>query len=96
MRGRLFGEHYYMITFLYDWHEPSEEHKWHGFIHAEIALKNAVRDFNLNRVERDIIRTHMFPLNLRLPAYKESVLVCIADKYCAAKETVLERKKAEE
>ena len=83
-------------SFLYDGHEPSEEHKWHGFIHAEIALKNAVRDFNLNRVERDIIRTHMFPLNLRLPAYKESVLVCIADKYCAAKETVLERKKAEE
>ena len=30
----------------------------------------------------------MFPLNLRVPIYKESIILCIADKICATKETI--------
>ena len=70
--------------FLYDWHVPDRSHRFHGFYHAGVALKNAGRDFALNEVEQNIIEAHMFPLNLtKLPRYRESVIVNVADKICA-------------
>jgi uncharacterized protein len=83
IRGALLHDY-----FLYDWHVPDKSHKWHGFIHAKIALKNANRDFKLSEIEKDMIRCHMFPLNIRLPKYRESVILEIADKICATKETI--------
>ena len=83
MRGALLHDY-----FLYDWHVPSETHRGHGFTHAHTALRNASRDFTLNAVERDVIARHMFPLNLTPPRYRESVLVCLADKFCAVTETL--------
>jgi uncharacterized protein len=74
--------------FLYDWHEADKSHRFHGFIHAKRALKNAEQDFLLNPIERDIIVKHMFPLNFRLPRYRESVIVTIADKICATREVL--------
>lgn len=74
--------------FLYDWHIPDESHKWHGFHHAEKALENAARDFELTDIEKDIIYKHMFPLNRRLPRYRESYIVCVADKICSSYETI--------
>lgn len=53
---------------------------------------NAVRDFHLNRVERDSIENHMFPLTPIPPRYLEGYLVTVADKISATRETVsLER-----
>ena len=75
-------------SFLYDWHVREPSHRWHGFRHAGFALRNASRDFQLGPIERDIIRKHMFPLNLALPRYRESALVSLADKLCAAGETI--------
>ncbi len=49
--------------------------------------KNARNDFELTRVEEDIISRHMFPLTLRPPMCKEAWIVCAADKYCALRET---------
>lgn len=46
----------------------------------------ALADFKLNQVEEDIIRKHMFPLTRFPPKYKESLLVCIADKICTVYE----------
>lgn len=83
VRGALLHDY-----FLYDWHVPDPAHRLHGFLHAKRALKNAIRDFDLGPIERDIIRKHMFPLNLAAPKYPESVLVCIADKLCAVGETL--------
>ena len=40
------------------------------------------------RFERDMIAKHMFPLNLRPPVFRESIILCIADKLCAADETL--------
>ena len=74
--------------FLYDWHDPDPTHRLHGFRHAMRALKNARRDFSLGRIECDMIRTHMFPLNLVLPRYRESAILCVADKICALAETL--------
>ena len=50
-------------------------------------MANAQRDFGLNHIEKNMILAHMFPLNLTLPRYRESVLLCTADKICAARET---------
>lgn len=78
VRGALLHDY-----FLYDWHIPDESHKRHGFTHANTALVNAERDFSLCKIERDIIKKHMFPLNIKPPRYLESFIVCIADKICA-------------
>lgn len=86
MRGALLHDY-----FLYDWHEKDDSHKWHGFSHARTALKNARKDFELNEIEQDVIEKHMFPLNLHPPKYKESALVCIADKLSALDETIRKR-----
>ena len=77
--------------FLYDWHVPDKSHRLHGFFHARRALQNASRDFALGKIEQDMIAKHMFPLNLRPPACRESVVLCIADKLCAADETLTAR-----
>ncbi len=77
--------------FLYDWHDKNHP-KLHGFRHAKIAAENAKRDFGLNEKEYKIIRSHMFPLGLRLPASREAIVLTLADKYCAAKESFRRRK----
>ena len=77
IRGALLHDY-----FLYDWHIPDKSHRLHVFHHAKTALKNAKRDFTINEREENIIVTHMFPLNLRLPKYKESIIVSLADKIC--------------
>ena len=74
--------------FLYDWHIPAREHRFHGFTHPGRALRNAERDFALGRIERSMIRTHMFPLTPCPPTCREGVLLCVADKLCAAQETL--------
>lgn len=82
VRGALLHDY-----FLYDWHDPDPSHRLHGFHHARRALDNASRDFSLNQVERNMIRSHMFPMNPVLPAHWESVILCTADKLCAIRET---------
>ena len=74
--------------FLYDWHDKTiPGHNIHGFTHPRTAMLNADRDFGLNAVEKDIISKHMFPLTFMPPRYRESVLVTLADKWCALCET---------
>lgn len=72
--------------FLYDWHEPDRSHRFHGFTHPKTALNNALREWELNGTEADIIAKHMFPLIPALPRYKESILVCVVDKLCSVAE----------
>lgn len=50
------------------------------FVHPRVALKAAKETFDINKVEENIIISHMFPLYLSLPKYKESVLVNLVDK----------------
>ena len=83
--------------FLYDWHLIPKERKIlkkHGFTHSKTALDNALKLFTLNEKEIDIILKHMWPLTLRkLPKYKESLLVCLVDKYSSIRETLVPRLK---
>lgn len=77
--------------FLYDWHDGKRERWIHGFTHPMKAYKNAKDEINLNRLERDIIIKHMFPLTILPPRYLESWIVTFADKYVSAVETLSSR-----
>ena len=78
--------------FLYDWHEIDDSHKWHGFQHAGVARKNAVKHFGVGKREQQVIQSHMWPLNLtQLPRCREAWIVCLADKCCSLRETLFER-----
>lgn len=84
IRGALLHDY-----FLYDWHDKEHNHRRpHGFFHASAALSNASRDFELTRIEKDIIKKHMFPLTPVPPKYKEGWVVCLADKVCSLGETI--------
>jgi uncharacterized protein len=74
--------------FLYDWHITKPHKGTHAFSHSVIALENADQHFHLNAVERDIIRKHMWPLTIRPPRFKESLIVSLTDKYCSILETI--------
>ncbi len=89
VRGALLHDYY-----LYDWHDPNKGFRWHGFKHHRFALQNAERDFPLTRREREIIRTHMFPLTFWcLPRCREAWIVTVADKIVATQETLKKYRK---
>lgn len=48
--------------------------------HPNVALENSLKYFKLDDIQKDIIKTHMFPCNLDIPKYKESWLVSGVDK----------------
>ena len=83
IRGALLHDY-----FLYDWHESDKSHRLHGFTHAKKALINAEKEYELNEIEKNMIYCHMFPLNIRIPKFRESIILCIADKIVATKETL--------
>lgn len=73
--------------FMYDTKGGEVSAYRHSFKHAETALSNAVTLYALSSVEKNIIYSHMWPLNItHFPKSKEAALVCMADKYCAIKE----------
>lgn len=61
--------------------------KKHGFTHAKEARDNAYKFFPhlMNEKIENIILRHMFPLNIKLPKYKESWIVTMMDKKCSLK-----------
>lgn len=63
-------------------HEKTPFFQKHGFVHAEQARKNAKKYFPelITPKIEDIIKKHMFPLNRKIPKYKESWLVSFVDK----------------
>ncbi len=79
--------------YLYDWHDSENEAGGlHGFKHPQIAMEKADRDFHLTDLERNMIRSHMWPLTLfHVPKSREAWLLCVADKVVSANETVLKR-----
>ena len=83
VRGALLHDY-----FLYDWHDTSMNNQLHGYFHPRKALRNALEDFDLTPREENIILRHMFPLTPLPPRYRESWIVCIADKVCALRETL--------
>lgn len=58
------------------------------FIHPKKALNTTIKNFNVNEIEKNIIVSHMFPIYLSLPKYKESVIVNLVDKVIGFKELI--------
>ena len=54
--------------------------------HPKYAAQKSEEIFGISEKEKDIIKTHMFPLNLNVPKYTESWLVTLVDKGVALKE----------
>ncbi len=81
IRGALLHDYYF-----YDWHK-NKPFTFHGYKHPKIAEQNACRDFELNEKEKNIIRSHMFPLTLfHFPKCSEAWIVTICDKKIAKME----------
>ena len=82
IRGALLHDY-----FFYDWHVPDPRRRLHGFTHPKCALQNAMQDFELTKVEQNMILRHMFPLTPIPPVCLEGWVLCIADKFCSTLET---------
>lgn len=74
--------------FLYDWREKNNHSGLHAFTHPQTAYDNASKIFELNKIEKDVIIKHMWPVTLTFPKYLESYVLTIVDKYCAVKESI--------
>lgn len=57
-------------------------YKMHLFTHARNALENSRKYFGkyMNPIVEDCILKHMWPVNLRLPKYKEGLILTYVDK----------------
>ncbi len=73
--------------YLYNRHICKFEES-HTIYHPKEALRNAKKIVELNEIEEDAILKHMWPLCKGLPKYKETVVVTLADKYCATAEII--------
>ena len=85
IRGALLHDY-----FLYDWHIPDAEHphRLHGFYHPGVALRNAMKEYDLTVREKEIIKKHMWPLTVVPPMCREAWIVTTADKWCSLLETL--------
>ena len=67
--------------YLYDWRKDRSKLKKHGKNHPSIAIENAVKDFNISEDVKKVIKSHMWPLNIKdYPNSKEARIVSISDK----------------
>lgn len=75
--------------YLYDSRDHSNYEGNQCFAHPKAALKNATALCGpLSDKEENIIISHMWPLARRMPRYRESCVVNLADKACATAEVM--------
>ena len=79
--------------YLYDWRVDKEKRKKHLSQHPQIAIDNAEMDFIIDDRIKEIIKTHMWPINIKdFPKTKEARIVTLADKSVAFKEMMTNKK----
>lgn len=83
-RGGLLHDFY-----LYDWRTHKQPEGYHAKAHPIVALRNANKITHLNKIEKNCILRHMWPLTLIPPKYLESFIVSCIDKYCASFEVII-------
>ena len=73
--------------FLYDWRRKEERPYLHGMVHPSLAYHEALKYFELDDLEREIIQKHMWPMTLIPPRHRCAMIVSLMDKLCATTET---------
>lgn len=74
--------------FLYDWRVKGDRKGYHAFTHGKSSCANALKVYDLNDIEKDMITNHMWPVTIKIPKSKEGLILTFVDKYCALKEGV--------
>ena len=70
--------------YLYDWRVDRSKLKGHAKHHVQIALENACKDFDISKEVKEVIGTHMWPINIKnYPKSREAKIVSINDKMVA-------------
>ena len=79
--------------YLYDWRVDKDKRRRHLKDHPYIAIKNAENDFEIDDDIKKIIKTHMWPINIKnFPSSKEARIVTLADKSIAFKEAMTSKR----
>lgn len=66
--------------FLSNENRKQKERILSTFTHPKKAVKKSDEVFGITELEADIIKSHMFPVNLTIPKYAESWVVNFTDK----------------
>lgn len=77
-RGGLLHDYY--LDSVYNQKSIKDKISLYTVSHPKAAVENARRLFNISEKEEDIIRTHMFPIDVKVPKYAESWIVSLVDK----------------
>lgn len=79
---------------LEDWrgNENFKLNKFWGFYHPKLALLYSEKYFDVNKIERDMILRHMFPLTIIPPVSKEGYVIMFWDRYWCIREIFSKRK----
>lgn len=73
--------HDFFLDRTTDYEKPKDKFLLFTTGHPKVAVQNAKKYFELSEKEEDIIKTHMFPVDYRIPKYAESWIVCAVDKF---------------
>ena len=77
----------------YDWRKDRSKLKKHGKNHPDIAIENAIKDFDISNDVKKVIKTHMWPINIKeYPNTKEARIVSLADKAVTIGESLTSKK----
>ena len=77
-RAGLLHDFYFGRTVDHD--KVSDKVKLYAHNHPKEAVENAKKYFDINAIEEDIISSHMFPIDIKIPKYAESCIVSTVDK----------------
>ncbi len=77
-RAGLLHDFYFGRTVDHD--KIKDKIKLYTHNHPKEAVINAKKNFFINEMEEDIIKSHMFPIDIKIPKYAESWVVSTVDK----------------
>ncbi len=60
------------------------------FMHPKYAYINSCKYFTINKLEKNIILSHMFPIGIYVPIYFESIMVDLIDDYMSIYERIMQ------
>ena len=79
--------------YLYDWRTDRSKIKTHAKQHELIAAENAIKDFGISKEIKEVIETHMWPINIKnYPKSREAKIVSINDKLVALFEALTSKR----